>query len=136
MAKPKLELKFDGLQEMMERIDKLGGSIQEAAQEALEATADVVYPVMKKGIAKHYRTGHTEATLYKSKVFWEGNKAYIKCGFKWDEGGYVAVFLNYGTPRYKPADPSIITKPLALSRNKKTKEMQKEIIMKHLEKVQ
>ena len=132
----KLTIQFDGFKDMMERIDKLGGSIQEATEEALEATADIVYPKMQQAIKAHHRTGDTEKSLYKSDVVWVGNKAHIKCGFKWDKGGYVAIFLNYGTPRNEPADPSIITKPLAISRSKNTKEIQKQIIMKHLERVQ
>lgn len=133
MARPKLTIKFDGFQDMIERIDKLGGSIKDATTEALEATADMVYPKMLKGIQPHRYTGQTEDSLYKSEIVWEGNKAYIKVGYKWDDGGYVAIFLNYGTPRISP-DPNILTKPIKI--NKQIKETQKQIIMKHLEKVQ
>lgn len=126
----RLGLEFTGWKDMIERIDKMGGNVRQATEEALQATADIVRPKMLSEIKKHHRTGQTEKSFHTEGVQWEGNTAYIKCGFEFDKGGFVAVYLNYGTPKMKP-DPDLLTNPL----NQKTeyRKKQKEIIMKYLE---
>ena len=74
----KVGLQFEGWQEMIANLDKLGGS-----------------DAMKKG--------ETKKSIDKEmKVDWEGGTGSIKVGFDFSKSGLVSIFLMYGTPSMKP----------------------------------
>lgn len=128
----KLDLK--GLEEMLERIKRAGGNIEQAAEKALKESAEPFYDDLQAGIKEYHDTGDTELSLRTTNVKWEGNVATLKVGFDMKKGGLPALFIEYGTPKQKPR-PFI--RP-AITRNKpKARKIQQKVlsdILKELEK--
>ena len=52
MAKSKFGIQFEGFSELMEELDKLGGELEEVAEECLIAAHEEVTPLIKADIAK------------------------------------------------------------------------------------
>ncbi|MDD3137538.1 MAG: hypothetical protein PHX08_01015 [Lachnospiraceae bacterium] len=133
----KLSIEFDGFKKMMERIDKMGGSIEKVTEEALTATHKHITPKAEAAIEKHHRTGKTEETLKKdSKVEWSGTTASIEVGFNISKGGMPSVFLMYGTkvkgsPR-TPKDTNLYNSIYGTATRKEVAKIQEEIIGKAL----
>lgn len=129
-----MKLDTKGIEALLERIKKAGGSIEQATEKALTESAEPFFDDLRAGIAKHRLTGETESSLRKNRVEWEGGKASIKIGFNINNGGLPALFVEYGTPTQK-AQPFI--RP-AITKNKpKAKRIQQAILnnmLKDLEK--
>lgn len=105
MAKKKFRLEFTGLEEYMERLDKLGGNLQDVTERALEATHAHVTPKVENAFSKHNvkYTHNTMKSLRKDKkISWSGSVAEISVGFEIAKGGLPSIFLMYGTPRISP----------------------------------
>ena len=99
----KYGLNFDGIAELSEKIEELGGDLREIATDALAFIPDEVNPKLKAAIAKHRRTGKTAASIVTDqKVQWQGMVASIDVGFNLKKGGLASIFLMYGTPRHAP----------------------------------
>jgi len=128
-----MKLSMKGFEDMLERIQKSGGNINQAAEKALIEGAKPFRDDLKKGIQKHYRTGLTESTLRDLKVEWDGNIASLKTGFDISKGGLPALFIEYGTPTQK-ANPFI--RPSIKRNESKAKRIQKEELMKALEELE
>ncbi len=102
MAKSKFGIQFEGFSELMEELDKLGGELEEVAEECLIAAHEEVTPLIKADIARHHNTGRTEASIVdRPVVTWEGQTASVDIGFNLKQGGMPSLFLMYGTPRMK-----------------------------------
>lgn len=96
-------LDFKGISELSEKYEKLGGELQTLATEALEFIPDEINPKLHVAMAKHRKTGKTEATIVQDqKVVWSGLAASISVGFDIKKGGLPSIFLMYGTPRHAP----------------------------------
>lgn len=104
MAK-KFGLKFDGLAELSEQYEKLGGDLKKITEEALEFIPGEINPELKKAMTKHQRTGATAKSIVENrKVEWSGTRASIAVGFNVGGAGFPSIFLMYGTPRHAPAN--------------------------------
>lgn len=100
MARMKLEVK--GIDEIMDRLKKLGVDIREVTEEALVETHSIVTEKAETVIKKHHLTGATEESLRKKPIIeWNGQVAQVKTGFDIKNGGLPSIFLMYGTPRMK-----------------------------------
>lgn len=121
-----MTLDLSGFTGMLERIQKVGGNIDKAAEKALSESAKPFYDDLKEGIEKHHKTGMTEESLRDEKnIVWDGNRVTLKVGFDLSKGGLPALFVEYGTPK-QPADPFI--QP-AITKNKpKAKKIQQQIL--------
>ena len=98
----KIGLQFDGWDSLFEKLDKLEGDVETIAENALEAAQAYIAPNLQKDMAKHRRTGQTEASIIcGEKTRWSGTTAEIDVGFRIRKGGLASVFLMYGTPRMK-----------------------------------
>ena len=96
-------LDFKGISELSEKYEKLGGELRTLATEALEFIPDEINPKLHAAMAKHRKTGKTEATIVQDqKVVWTGLAASIPVGFDIKKGGLPSIFLMYGTPRHAP----------------------------------
>lgn len=96
-------LDFSGISELSEKYEKLGGELRTLATEALEFIPDEINPQLHAAMAKHRKTGKTEATIVEDqKVTWSGLAASIPVGFDIKKGGLPSIFLMYGTPRHAP----------------------------------
>lgn len=100
MSKNSLTLSLQGVEELLKEIEKLGGSVNSAAEKAILASAHPFTQELKQSIAKHKRSGLTEKALRSpQQVKWEGNRCSLQVGFDLSSGGLPAIFLEYGTPR-------------------------------------
>lgn len=131
MAKNTMKLDLKGVSDLLERIQKVGGNIDAAAEKALVESAKPFVEDLKSGIKKHRRTGLTEASLNDpTQLQREGNQLTLNVGFDLGKGGLPALFLEYGTPRMKPES---FIRP-AIQRNQpKARKIQQEILSQILE---
>lgn len=107
MAKNKLRLEFSGFETMAEQLDKLGGSLEKTAADALVKSKTVVAQNLLKATHKanfpahgKYATGNTRHSIDTARtVTWEGKTASISVGFDMEKSGMTSIFLMYGTPK-------------------------------------
>lgn len=100
---PKMQMQVEGLEAIMERMQKLGADTRSAVNKALIETHKIVTEKAEAAIEPHRRTGATEASLRREAVpEWSGDVASIKVGFDIENGGLPSIFLMYGTPHIKP----------------------------------
>lgn len=102
--KSKFAFRFDEMFDLAARIEKAGGSIQQAADKALHDTHDYITPQLTTGIARHVQTGETRDSLVQTaKVEWlTPLKAQVNIGFNLEDGGVPSIFLMWGTPKMAP----------------------------------
>lgn len=105
----RMQLDVSGINELMKRIEKLGGQSKAIADEALKETHKIVTELAADAVQKQnlpakgkYSTGDTAKSLYKdAAVKWTGDIGAIDVGFSIRKGGLASIFLIYGTPRMK-----------------------------------
>ena len=132
MAKNKIGLKFDDIEDMLKRLERVEGDIKATTEAALKASKQAVAPGIQREIARHRRTGTTEATLDKDmSVKWEGTKGAIKIGFNIRKGGLPSIFLMYGTPRMKK-DTKLYNSVYGAKTKKTIAAAQKEVFEKRI----
>jgi len=101
----KFGLNFDGVAELSEKLEALGGDLQKVAEEALEFIPGDVNPKLHAAMVKHNKTGLADRSIVTDqKVSWTGNVASIDVGFNLKKGGMPSIFLMYGTPRHAPGN--------------------------------
>ena len=99
----KMQMQVEGLDALMERMQKLGADTRSAVNKALIETHKIVTDKAEAAISPHRRTCATEASLRREAVpEWNGDVASIKVGFDIENGGLSSIFLMYGTPHIKP----------------------------------
>lgn len=110
MARNKIGLQFDGWEDYMAKLDKLGGTqaMKKGVEEALIESKKHVNPLIEQSMNKlpaggKYSTGDTKRSIDEDmSVEWEGMTGTIKVGFDFSKSGVKSVFLMYGTPRMQP----------------------------------
>lgn len=115
MARNKIGLVANGLEEYMNKLEELGGTaaMKKGAEAALKASKKYVNPLIEQAMTKlpaggRYSTGDTKESIDKDmSVEWEGLTGSIKVGFDFSKSGLKSIFLMYGTelngtPRMKP----------------------------------
>lgn len=134
MGKSRFGIQFEGFAELMENLDKLGGDLQDVAEDCLKVAHDVVTPRIKADMTRHRDTGRTEKSIVDEKrVEWEGTTASIKVGFNLKNGGMPSIFLMYGTPRTKK-DTKLYNDIYGSAVNKEIAEKQEEILQSAIQK--
>ena len=132
MPKNKIGLKFEGLEEMVARIESAEGDIRPTVEAALKASKQALNPGINSAIAVHKKTGKTQASLDKNmKVKWEGTQASIEIGFHVRNGGLPSIFLMYGTPRVKK-DTKLYNSIYGTKAKKEAARAQKEVFQKRI----
>lgn len=102
MARNRFAVTFEGFNELMENLDRLGGDLKEITEECLQVPNKIIAPKLHADMKKHKRTGKTEqSTVENSRVTWEGTKASVEVGFNLKNGGIPSIFLMYGTPKMR-----------------------------------
>lgn len=130
------KIKFEGnvFAGMLKKLDKLGGDVDKAIEQSLEASAEIVQKGVKKEMEKHRRTGKTEGEILKDeKVKKSGTTTSIRVGFDLPEG-LTSIFLMYGTPRIKPPDKKLYNAIYGTKVKKEIREKQNEIISEAVKK--
>ena len=98
----KTRIEFEGFEEVVARLTKLGGDIKGTTERALKETHRVITDKAEQAISTHKRTGRTEASLKRqADVHWAGTMASVEVGFDIANGGLPSIFLMYGTPKIK-----------------------------------
>lgn len=112
MAKNKIGLKFDGIEQMIKDLEAVKGDIKATTEQALieskkhvneelkRVTIKENYPAKGKYSRKNKNTASSIDT--DMTVTWEGTMASIKVGYDMKISGLASIFLLYGTPRHKP----------------------------------
>lgn len=132
MAKNRFGIQFDGLEDMIAKLESVEGDIKATTEAALKASKQYVNPGIQQAIGKHHITGDTEATLDKSmNVTWDGPVASIEIGFKLPEG-LPSIFLMYGTPRMKK-DTKLYNSIYGAKTTKQVAAVQQEVFQKRIE---
>lgn len=105
MARKRFGIEFKGFEEVLEKYQKLGGSLKEIAEDCLEIVPEIINPKLEADMARHRRSGKTANSIKKDQnVEWSGTVGKIPVGFKIQDGGLPSIFLMYGTARHAPAN--------------------------------
>lgn len=110
MPRNRFGLQFTGWEEMITKLDDVGGSkaMTEATDLALKKSKEYVNQEIDKVIdhlpaGGKYSTGRTKESLdKKDTVDWQGLKASVDVGFNFKKSGLTSIFLMYGTPKMRP----------------------------------
>lgn len=136
----KMKITFNGFEDLLVAINKAGGDIQQAADEALKETSGIISGNTRQAAApyahggrKGYATGKMYGTIIDgSAVSWAGMVATIDAGFNLRApGGYHSIFIMYGTPRMTP-DRAVYNAIRGASTKRQIKEVQDKTLNKYL----
>ena len=104
-------LKFDtkGLEEYMEKLERVGGDIKNVTVNALEQASkkveqDTLSALEKSNLpanGKHSKGDTKKAVIKNSKATWEGTRAVIPVGFDYSKHGAGGLLIT-GTPKMQP----------------------------------
>lgn len=125
--KTKINFEVEGLEEYLKQIQKMGKDIDDAVEKAIMKSAEPVYEDAKAWAEKHKRTGASLEGMEMTKPEREGNFIFTEIGTnsKKSKGAWHIVFVEYGTPWYKP-DPGMSR---AFNKNKKKiKQIQRDVL--------
>ena len=134
----RMQIIFDGFKDLAYRIDKAGGNVEEAVDDALLQTQDWIQnsltmaavPYNAKG-RKGYATGEMFRSIIKDrKIYWKGTVAEVRVGFEL-ETGFHSIFIMYGTPRIAK-DQKIYDAIRGTKTQKEIAQLQEEVMLKHL----
>ena len=97
----KLQLRFEGFEEYLEMLNRLGEDIALATEQALQESGEIINNALHEEMRTHKVTGETEKAILEPKVSWNGTKASVKFGFDYKKGGETALYLERGRPHQK-----------------------------------
>lgn len=140
----KMSIVFDGFSDLAQAIDKAGGDLKEAVDEALTKTQDLVQENVRtastvytgKGL-KGYATGAMVRSIMASESpEWHGSIAEVGSGFTTNGGATMAgfmhsIFVMYGTPKMTK-DQKLYNAIKGTRTRKQIAEIQQEVMNEHL----
>lgn len=138
----KMKITFKGFADLAAQIDKAGGDLITAVDEALTETETIVQNNLeqaaaryarKGGGAKGYATGRMfSAIISDTRIEWVGNVAVVHVGFNLSApGGFHSIFVMYGTPRMAK-DAKIYNAILGAKTRKQIAEAQEKALRKYV----
>ena len=142
MGKSKMGLQFEGWEEMMGKLDELGGSsaMKRGVEKALSASKEYVNPLIDQAMTKlpaggKYSTGDTRKSINDDMaVEWQGMTGGIKIGFDFKKSGTTSIYLMYGTPKMKPVS-GLKAAIYGSKTRKEIAEIQSDVINKYIKEV-
>lgn len=136
----KMQIIFDGFDQLAADIDRMGGDLHAAVDEALTATQQLIQdnlttaaaPYSAKG-RKGYAKGNMYKTILKDKrITWKGEVAEVDVGFDlMAKGGWHSIFMMYGTPRITK-DQQIYNAIKGAKTRQQIEKLQQETMQKYL----
>ena len=136
----KMSIMFDGFKDLAAAIDRSGGDLHTAVDEALVETQKLIQqnlttaaaPYSAKG-RKGYATGDMYGTIISDgAVSWAGSVATVDTGFRLrQKGGWHSIFIMYGTPRMAK-DTSVYNAIKGTATKEQIAKLQQEIMQKYL----
>ena len=140
----KMSITFNGFVDLAADIDRAGGDLHKAVDNALEETQEVVKSNLLPAAAiydRKGRKGYATGKMYRSiikdtKIDWIGNVAEVTVGFSTNDGSTIAgfmhsIFVMYGTPRMAK-DPNIYNAIKGSRTKKDIEKVQQEVMTKYL----
>jgi hypothetical protein len=101
-----IKLKLDGFDDLLSKIETAGGSIDSAAKQCLQKSADIMHDELKTQMQKSNVDGGLINRMPPPEVEANANRVTARVGYKKGEfdpqnpsDAYKVVFANYGTPR-------------------------------------
>lgn len=91
-----------GVSELLKNIEKAGGSVDEAVKKAVDKSLEIVGADMQDFMLQHKQSGDTIASYEQISAKADGGKVVGNAGYKIDDGGLPAIFLDVGTPKQRP----------------------------------
>lgn len=136
----RMSITFSGFADLAADIDRSGGDLHKAVDEALTKTGEYIQsqvesaatPYAAKGL-KGYATGEMYGAIKKDQIiYWNGQVAEVSVGFDLSaKGGWHSIFVMYGTPRMGK-DQKVYNAIKGSKTKKEVEKIQKEIMQKHL----
>ena len=134
----RMSILFDGFDDLAAEIDRAGGDLTAAVEDALQQTQEFIQngltmaaaPYNGKGL-KGYATGKMFGSIVDDrKIYFKGNVAEVRVGFELDKG-FHSIFIMYGTPRIKK-DQKIYNAIKGTKTQKEIAELQEMVLRKYL----
>lgn len=101
-----IKLKLEGFDDLLSQIEKAGGTIDKAAKQCLQKSADIMHAELKTQMQAAKVDGGLISRMPSPEVEVDGNRYSARVGYKkgaYDpenpSDAYKVVFANYGTPR-------------------------------------
>ena len=135
----RMSITFPGFDDLAAEIDRAGGNLEAAVEDALLQTQEFIQngltiaaaPYNAKGL-KGYATGKMYGSIIDDrKIYIKGNVAEVRVGFELDKG-FHSIFIMYGTPRIAK-DQRVYNAIRGTKTKKDIAELQEEIMRKHLQ---
>lgn len=136
----KMHITFDGFRDLAQQIDRSGGDLKKAVDEALVETGKYVQAEVHNAAAIYDakgKKGYAKGNMYKSIinnqiVTWQGNVAEVKVGFNFGvKGGHHSIFVMYGTPRISK-DTKLYNSIKGVKTITEVEKIQQEVMLKYL----
>lgn len=135
----KMKIIFDGFADLASDIDRSGGDLHAAVDDALVQTQKLIQNNLTHAAAPYAtkgRKGYATGKMYQSiiedgQVHWTGSNAYVEAGFKLRNGGWPSIFIMYGTPRMKK-DSKVYNAIKGSKTKKEIAALQQEVMSKYL----
>lgn len=100
-----IKIKLDGFDDLLNQIQKAGGTAESAAQKCLEKSAEIMHGALQVEMRKSNVDSGLISRMPTPEMEADGNRFTARVGYKKGEynennpsDGYKVVFANYGTP--------------------------------------
>lgn len=95
-------VEITGMSELLQKIEKAGGNVNQACAKAVDNCLELVGMHMQLFMAEHKQTGDTYDSYEQVMASIKDNKVNAMVGYNIKNGGLPAIFLDVGTPKIKP----------------------------------
>ncbi len=95
-------VEISGMSELLQKIEKAGGNVNQACAKAVDNCLELVGLHMQLFMAEHKLTGDTYDSYEQIMASIKDNKVEAMVGYNVKKGGLPAIFLDVGTPKQKP----------------------------------
>lgn len=91
-----------GVSDLLQKIEKAGGKVDEAVKKAVDASLEQVGMKMQLFMLEHRESGDTYRSYEQIMASIKDNSVEAMVGYNAKNGGLPAIFLDVGTPKQKP----------------------------------
>ena len=94
-------VEITGVSELLQKIEKAGGNVNQACAKAVDNCLELVGLHMQLFMMEHKMTGETYDSYEQVMASIKDNKVEAMVGYNVKNGGLPAIFLDVGTPKQK-----------------------------------